>query len=190
MSQKKATHKKKSKAANHPQGKMHLIEVASLLGPIEGFVRQLKQGEVWVNENGEALMDLPGEQVEDLARKGQAPRLALPNLMIITEIYFQVAAYCFDGESMQTALNQIRQFRHEILDALKEEKPIEHEAIEHAEQLIVNMKTTFLKSPRDKVARVINEIMDIVQNSADLVIQINEARAWLVKKLIEVPLFD
>jgi hypothetical protein len=188
LSQKKSAHKKKSKTGHLPQGKMHLVEVASLLGPIEGFIRQLKQDEVWVNENGEALMDLPGEHVEDLARKGQAPRLALPNLMIITEIYFQVAAYCFSGEPMQTALDQVRQFRCEILDALKEEKPIEHEAIEHAELLISDMKATFLKSPRDKVARVINEIMDVVQHSAEVVIQMNEVRAWLVGERVEVPL--
>ncbi|MES2206880.1 MAG: hypothetical protein V4525_08800 [Pseudomonadota bacterium] len=185
MSQKKTVRKKKHTSGNLPNRKMHLVEVATLLGPIEVFIQQLKQGEIWINEEGEALLDLPGERVEELVRKGQAPRLALPNLMIITEIYFQVVAYCFSSESMKKALNQVQQFRSEILDSLKTEKLIEHHYIKNAECLIKDMQATFLKAPRDKVARVINEIMDVAE-STELMIEMDEVRAWLQKELPEV----
>jgi hypothetical protein len=177
--------KRKGKPAQRlgvPQ-KMHLVQVATLLAPFESFIEQLKQGEVWVNDQGEALIDLPNQRIEDLAREGKKPNLAVPNLMVISEIYFQVMAYCFEDSDIEAVHEQIKRFRVEVLEPLKEDRLLEREALDYAEYLLSEMKAAFLKAPKEKIVRVMNEVMDVLQGSSDVMVKTNEVRAWLVREL-------
>jgi hypothetical protein len=177
--------KRKGKPAQRsgvPQ-RMHLVQVSTLLAPFEAFVDQLKQGEVWVNDHGEALIDLPNQRIEDLARAGKKPNLAVPNLMVICEIYFQVMAYCFEESDLEVVHENIKRFRLEVLGPLREDQPIERASLDYSEKLLSEMKAAFLKAPKEKIVRVMNEVMDVLQGSSDVMVKTNEVRAWLVKEL-------
>ncbi len=185
--------RKRHKRVNVPQSKsamplfsknrLHLVEVDAFMNPLEVFIDQVKRDAIWVNEAGEAVMDLPRQGVEDLVKQGIAPPAALPSFAIMFETYFQVVTYCLDTEAMQRAHDQISLFRSTILSKLESDTLIESKDIIYAEDLLRNMKTVFISVPREKILKVMNEIKLAISSSTDESFKMEDLRAWLLKEI-------
>jgi hypothetical protein len=163
--------------------KLHLVQVDAFIRPLEEFISQIKQQSIWVNDAGEALIGLPYQDVNELAKKGMEPPSALPSFAIMFETYFQVVAYCLDQAAIQRVHDQIEQFNRSVFHPLEQDTVIESRAIIDAESFLREMKTVFMSVPKDKVLRVMQEIKKGIQSSKSDVLNTQSLRTWLVKEL-------
>jgi hypothetical protein len=167
------------------KSRLHLVEVDAFMRPLEAFIDHIKKESIWINEAGDAVIDLPHQGVEELVQKGISPPEALPSFLIMFETYFQVVAYCLDTAAIQRAHDQISHFRHTILNPLENDLSIEREAILQAEALLQQMKTVFISVPREKVFKVMHEIKLAIRASENESFKTEVLRGWLLKALEE-----
>jgi hypothetical protein len=162
--------------------RMDVVSVSVLMEPMASFILQVKSGDVWVNEEGQALMDMPNARIAECVKRGIQPYLAVPQFMLWFEMYFQVVAYCLDKSFLLKAHDQIKQLRLEFVDALKEDRLIEKASIELVEAWIRDMKLVIMSVPKEKVVRVIHEVKSAMKSSNSEEIKTSDVRAWLIEE--------
>lgn len=161
---------------------MNFIQIEQYMTPLEDFISQIESDEIYVDESGCAVMDLPNERVLDMAKKGKNPRRAVDNIAAILETYFQITAYCFSDDDLVRVSEEIKAFNRKIMLPLKLNTPIQRSAIEDARLLCKNYRSALKQAPYDKVLRVSKEIKSVIIASfakKDTVVSPEDLRSWL-----------
>jgi hypothetical protein len=145
---------------------MSFVRVWAFLDPFNTFLKQLATGDVYTNEKGQVLFDLPGElTIDDAVKKGEPPLLAVPNIRSILIAYRQVAQLGGNDALVQSIRDKVSEFERRILKPLELDSPIQESSLKIGFDLVKDMQAFFLKAPLNDVMTVNQALISLVKLS-------------------------
>jgi hypothetical protein len=162
------------------------VNINEYLEPVQTFINQVKTDDVYVDQNDNALMSLPGLDVEELARSGQQPYSAVYNLRIFGEVTYQTVLYTqTDDHYIRSMIKIINAFDKQFVEPLRLKEPMNMQGVEAA-QAYVNACNLLLKSIHVKdFHTVLQHIIMAVEQPREIVTN-HDMRDWLIDYFFKI----
>lgn len=156
------------------------IEIASFVSPIERFIRQVENDEVYHDEKNMPLISLPMLDVEELARKGKTPYAADYNLRVYGEIIYQLAVFVLSDETMIEHVKETTaKYDRLFVQRIKLKTVIDQNCVNAAKAFVLCARQTLAKSKMNSFITVLNMIISGIEKGGTIITNY-ELRQWLV----------
>ncbi len=162
------------------------ININDYLEPVQTFINQVKTDDVYVDQNDNALMSLPGLDVEELAQRGQQPYSAVYNLRIFGEVTYQTVLYTqTDNAYICCMIKIINDFDKQFVEPLRLKSPMNMAGVEAAQEYVNSCKKLLQSIPVNDFHTVLRHIIMAVEQPRDIVTN-HDMRDWLIDHFFKI----
>jgi len=141
---KKKQARKGKKQSKPVSNRLCSLEVNVYLSPLICFVKELKRGDVEINERGESVLNIFGSKVD-----------AFNNIKAILELYCKISMECLSVD----VTYDVREFERLILNSLHYGSPIFEKSLLIADKVIEGYRLALSKSNIKKIERITNDLL-------------------------------
>lgn len=165
---------------NNARTLLNHFEISAYLEPVQTFINQVKTHDVYHDDNDDALISLPGLDIEKLAMEGKKPFSATYNLGMFCEVAYQVVLFTQNNDAyIKSTIEILNRFDKLFIEPLREKKEMNKEGVDASQAYVNATKVLLFKVTVHQFYKVLHNVIDVVDKSYDIVTNY-EMREWLI----------